>query len=234
MATIISTASNHLRILHTHLSTKRTWIVTKPICKMHLTTTKTISPSLLFCPLLMALPFLSTTSTEFRRPPAGSCYTLLRTFWLLAGRPFLNCNWRSYTIRLKNLAGNVGDMSAKCWQYVKMSMNLGIFACGCRHQNLPDTKFLCQKFSTLSPIPERTYAQRSNALPKILTLETDYVWSDATSFVIAIELHRHHNSNWSCSTHPPVITSCRFDINFDCCVCSHDHLLAAVCIASVL
>jgi hypothetical protein len=132
------------------------------------------------------------------------------------------------------LAGNVSNMSEKCWRYVEMSMNLGIFACGCRHQNSPDTRFLCQKFPTLYPIPEHTYAQRSNALPKILTLETDYVQSDATSFAIAIELRCHHNSNWSCSTHPPVITSCRFDINFDCCVCSHDHLLAAACIASVL
>jgi hypothetical protein len=78
------------------------------------------------------------------------------------------------------LAGNVGDMAAKCWQNVEMSMNLGSFACGCRHQNSPDTRFLCQKFPTLYPIPERTYAQRSNALPKILTLETDYVQSNAT------------------------------------------------------
>ncbi len=131
-----------------------------------------------------------------------------------------------------SLAGNVGDMLANCWQYVKMSMNLGIFACGCRHQNSPNTRFLCQKFPTLYPIPERTYAQRSNALPKIPTLETDYIQSDATSFAIAIEPHHHYNSNWSCSAHPPVITSCRFDINVDCCVCSHDHLLAAVCIAS--
>jgi hypothetical protein len=133
------------------------------------------------------------------------------------------------------------QLSWECWQhvgkmsgiYIKMSMNLGFFACGCQHQNLPDTRFLCQKCLTLQPIPERTYAQRSNALPKILTLETDYVRSDATSFAIAIEPCRHHNSNLSCSAHPPVITSCRIDINFDCCVCSHDHLLAAACIASV-
>jgi hypothetical protein len=32
---------------------------------------------------------------------------------------------------LLNLAGNVGDMLAKCWRYVKMLMNLGILACGC-------------------------------------------------------------------------------------------------------
>jgi hypothetical protein len=134
---------------------------------------------------------------------------------------------------LTALAGNVGDMLAKCWQYVKMLMNLGIFACGCRHQNSLDTRFLCQKFPTLYPIPERTYAQRSIALPKILTLETDYVQSDATSLAISIEPRCHHNSNWSCSPHPPVITSCRFDIYFYCCVCSHNHLLAAVCIASV-
>ncbi len=132
-----------------------------------------------------------------------------------------------------DLAGNVGNMSAKCWRYVEMSMNLGIFVCGCRHQNSPDTRFLCRKFPTLYTIPERTYAQRSNALPKILTLKTDYVQSDATSFAIAIKPRHHHNCNWSCSAHPPVITSCRFDINFDCYVCSHDHLLAAACIASV-
>jgi hypothetical protein len=131
------------------------------------------------------------------------------------------------------LAGNVGNMSAKCWRYVKMSMNLGIFACGCRHQNWPNARFLCQKFPTLYHIPERTYAQRSNALSEILTLETDYVRNNATSFVIAIEPRRHHNSNWSCSAHPPLITLCRFDINFDCCVCSRDHFLATACIASV-
>jgi hypothetical protein len=136
-------------------------------------------------------------------------------------------------VRLIDLAGNVGNMSTKCRRYVEMSMNLGIFACECRHQNSPDTRFLCQKFPTLYPIPERTYAQRSNALPKILTLETDYVQRDATSFAIAVEPCRHHNSNWSCSAHPPVITLCQFDVNFDCCVCSHDHLQAAACIASV-
>jgi hypothetical protein len=70
MATIISTASNHPRILHTHLSKKWTWIVTKPMCEMHWTTTKTILPSLLFCPILMAPPFLPTTSTQFGQPLA--------------------------------------------------------------------------------------------------------------------------------------------------------------------
>jgi hypothetical protein len=50
------------------------------------------------------------------------------------------------------LAGNVGDMSATCWQHVEMSINLGIFACGCRHQNSPDTRFLCQKLPTLYQI----------------------------------------------------------------------------------
>jgi hypothetical protein len=54
-----------------------------------------------------------------------------------------------------SLAGNVGDMSATCQQLVKMSMNLGIFACGCRHQNSPDTRFLCQKLPTLY-IPHTT------------------------------------------------------------------------------
>ena len=113
-----------------------------------------------------------------------------------------------------------------------MLMNLGIFACGCRHQNSPNTRFLCWKLLTLYPIPECTYAQRSNALPKILPLETDYIQSKA-SCAIAIKPRCHHNSNWSCSAHPPVITLCRFDINFDCCVCSHSHLLAAACITSV-
>ncbi len=112
-------------------------------------------------------------------------------------------------------------MLGTCQQHVEMLMNLGIFACGCQHQNSPDIRFLCQKLPTLYSIPECTYSQRSNVLPKILTLETDSVQSDAT-FVIAIEPHHHHNSSWSCSAPPPpVITSCRFDIHFDCCVCSH-------------
>jgi hypothetical protein len=46
MAITISTASNHPRILHAHLSTKWTWIVTKPVCKIHWKTTKTILPKL--------------------------------------------------------------------------------------------------------------------------------------------------------------------------------------------
>ncbi len=32
-----------------------------------------------------------------------------------------------------------------------MSMNLGIFVCGCRQHNSPDTRFLCQKLLTLYP-----------------------------------------------------------------------------------
>jgi hypothetical protein len=56
------------------------------------------------------------------------------------------------------LAGNVGNMSTTCWQHVEMSMNLGIFACGCQHQNSPDTKFLCQKLPTLyGTLPHTTY-----------------------------------------------------------------------------
>jgi hypothetical protein len=70
MATIISTASNHPRILHAHLSTRRMWIVTKPICKMHWTTTMTILPSLFFYPILTALPFLPMALTQFGQPPA--------------------------------------------------------------------------------------------------------------------------------------------------------------------
>ncbi len=125
--------------------------------------------------------------------------------------------------------GHVGKMSAICQTVNKF----GNFCVRVPTPKFPQQKILCQNFPTLYPIPKRTYAQRSNALPKILTLETDYVQSDATSFAIAIELRCHYNSNWSSSAHPPVITSCRFDINFDCCVCSHDHLLAAACIASV-
>jgi hypothetical protein len=49
------------------------------------------------------------------------------------------------------LAGNVGDMWATSRRHVEMSMNLGIFACGCRHQNSPDTRFLCRKLPTLTP-----------------------------------------------------------------------------------
>jgi hypothetical protein len=49
------------------------------------------------------------------------------------------------------LAGNIGDMLATCRQHVKMLMNLGIFACGCRLQNSPDTRFLGQKLPTLYP-----------------------------------------------------------------------------------
>ncbi len=46
------------------------WIVTKPTCRLHWTTTKMILPSLLFCPILMAPPFLPTTLTQFEQPPA--------------------------------------------------------------------------------------------------------------------------------------------------------------------
>jgi hypothetical protein len=49
------------------------------------------------------------------------------------------------------LAGNVGDMLAKCRQYVKMLMNLGIFACRCRHQNSPDTDFWVKNFQHCTP-----------------------------------------------------------------------------------
>ncbi len=58
------------------------------------------------------------------------------------------CGW---TLDVTSLAGNVGDMSATCRRHVEMSMNLGIFACGCRHQNSPDTRFLCWKLPTLYP-----------------------------------------------------------------------------------
>jgi hypothetical protein len=48
MVTIISTASNHPRIHLAHPRTSRTWIITKPICRMHWMTTKMISPKLAF------------------------------------------------------------------------------------------------------------------------------------------------------------------------------------------
>jgi hypothetical protein len=75
----------------------------------------------------------------------------------IAGKAVLPENSKACTTRWmstkqvqqSSLAGNVGNMSAKCRQYVKMLMNLGIFACGCRHQNLPDTRFLCRKIPTL-------------------------------------------------------------------------------------
>ncbi len=50
---------------------------------------------------------------------------------------------------MKALAGNVGNMLATCWRHVEMSMNLGIFACECQHQNSSDTRYLCQKLPTL-------------------------------------------------------------------------------------
>jgi hypothetical protein len=78
--TLISTASDHPRILLTHPRTSWTWIVTKPICRMHWTTTKMILPGLPFCPILMAPPFLPTTLYQFGPSLAQSCSTLLHIF----------------------------------------------------------------------------------------------------------------------------------------------------------
>jgi hypothetical protein len=57
---------------------------------------------------------------------------------------------------------HVGNMSATCQRHVKMWMNLGIFACGCQHQNSPDTRFLCQKLPTL--YPAHTTSQKCRTL----------------------------------------------------------------------
>jgi hypothetical protein len=78
--TIISTESDHPTIHLAHPRTSRTWIVTKPMCRMHWTTTKTISPSLLSCHIITAPPFLPTTSNHFGQHPAWLCSTLLYIF----------------------------------------------------------------------------------------------------------------------------------------------------------
>jgi hypothetical protein len=64
------TASNHPRILLAHPRTSWMWILTKPICRMHWTTTKTILPSLPSCHIITATPFLPTTLNQFGQPPA--------------------------------------------------------------------------------------------------------------------------------------------------------------------
>jgi hypothetical protein len=72
---------------------------------------------------------------------------------------------------LIGLAGNVGDMSAKCHQRVEM---LPIFAqntCRCRHQNSPDTEFCVGFLATLYHIP-RSYI-RTNTHTKNLHTHKD-------------------------------------------------------------
>ncbi len=93
------------------------------------------------------------------------------------------------------LAGNVGDMSAKCRQYVKMSMNLGIFGCWCQHRNSPDTRFLCQKFTTLYPIPECTYAQDPMPSPKFF-LPNFKVAVVAVAMVVAWQQRQQQLRRW--------------------------------------
>jgi hypothetical protein len=73
---LISIASDHTRILLAHPRTSWTWIITKPICRMNWMTTKTTSPSLPFCPILIAPPFLprhQTNSGNHRLDHALNC-----------------------------------------------------------------------------------------------------------------------------------------------------------------
>jgi hypothetical protein len=131
-------------------------------------------------------------------------------------------------------------LSWECRQHVSKMLatcqNVNEF--GNFHVRVPTPKFPRHKifvskiFNTVSHT--RTYIHtKIKCPPKILTLETDYVHSNVTHLRLGSSCVVTIIANWSCCAHPPVILSCRFDINFDCCVCSHNHLLAAACIASV-
>jgi hypothetical protein len=84
MVTIISTASDHPRILLAHPRTSRTWILTKPICRMRWTTAKTILPSLPFCPIIMAphsSPQHQTNLGNHQLDHALHCYASFSCWW---------------------------------------------------------------------------------------------------------------------------------------------------------
>jgi hypothetical protein len=52
---------------------------------------------------------------------------------------------------INNLAENVGDISAKCWRHVKMSMNLGILRAGANTKTTLTQDFCVENFQHCTP-----------------------------------------------------------------------------------
>ncbi len=101
-ATIISTASNHPRIVHAHLSAKWTWILTKPICKNALDNYQDDFAKLSLLSYTNGTP-IPPHNIDSIRATTGLIMLYIPVHLLAAdGGPFLNRDWRSYAIRLKN------------------------------------------------------------------------------------------------------------------------------------